>query len=199
MKTEKEKMMAGERYHSEDADLKKVRRKAKNLLHRLNITEYRITKNARLILSELIPNVGKNFYVEPPFFCDYGFNISCGENVYFNVNCVVLDANKVTIGSNVLFGPGAQLYTASHPLDFETRRTNQLSKPITIGDDCWIGGNAIICPGVTIEKGCVIGAGSVVTKNIPEYSLAVGNPARVIRKLNESDKDSFGNQLKNEY
>lgn len=185
MKTENDKFNAGEPYLLGDVDLKKDRRKAKNLLHRLNVTEYRMTKAALLILGELLPNAGKNLYVEPPFFCDYGYNIFCGENVFFNVNCVVLDENKVTIGSNVFIGPGAQLYTASHPLDAMMRRTHKISKPITIGDDCWIGGNAIICPGVTVGKGCVIGAGSVVTKDIPDHSMAAGNPAKVIKKLNQ--------------
>lgn len=172
MKTEKEKMLAGELYHSCEEHLKKDRRKAKNLLHSLNITEYRITKKARLILAQLIPNAGKNLYIEPPFFCDYGYNISCGDNVYFNVNCVVLDSGTVIIGSDVLFGPNVQVYTASHPMNIETRRTHALSKPVTIGNDCWIGGNTVICPGITIGNGCVIGAGSVVTKNIPDHSLA---------------------------
>ncbi len=183
MKPEKEKILDGEPYPLGDLDLKKDRRKAKNLLHRLNVTEYRMTKNARLILEELLPNAGSNLYIEPPFFCDYGYNISCGDNVFFNVNCVVLDENKVTIGSNVLFGPGVQLYTASHPLEAQMRRTHKISKTISIGDDCWIGGNAVICPGVTIGNGCVIGAGSVVTKDIPDYSMAVGNPAKIIREL----------------
>lgn len=183
MKPEKEKIIDGEPYLLGDLDLKKDRRKAKNLLHRLNVTEFRMTKNARLIIAELLPNAGTNLYIEPPFFCDYGYNISCGDNVFFNVNCVVLDENKVTIGSHVLFGPGVQLYTASHPLEAQMRRTHKISKPISIGDDCWIGGNTIICPGVTIGNGCVIGAGSVVTKDIPDYSMAVGNPAKVIRKL----------------
>ena len=183
MKPEKEKIIDGQPYPLGDADLKKDRRKAKNLLHRLNVTEYRMTKNARLILEELLPNAGNNLYIEPPFFCDYGYNISCGDNVFFNVNCVVLDENKVTIGSHVLFGPGVQLYTASHPLESQMRRTHKVAKPISIGDDCWIGGNAVICPGVAIGKGCIIGAGAVVTKNIPDYSMAVGNPAKVIKKL----------------
>jgi maltose O-acetyltransferase len=182
MNTEEENTIPEGLYPINDSQSRKDRLKAKRLLHRLNVTEYLMTKNARLILAELLPNAGKNLYIEPPFFCDYGYNISCGDNVYFNVNCVVLDAAKVSIGSNVLFGPGVQIYTASHPLDAETRRTHQLSKPITIGDDCWIGGNAVICPGVTIGKGAVIGAGSVVTKDVPNDSLAVGNPAKVIKK-----------------
>jgi maltose O-acetyltransferase len=185
MKTEKEKMMAGEYYLTSDASLVKDRRKAKNLLHRLNVIEYRITKKAREIIHELIPNAGPNLYIEPPFFCDYGYNIFCGENVFFNVNCVVLDAAKITIGNTVFFAPGVQLYTSNHPLEAESRKTVENALPITIGDDCWIGGNTIILPGITIGNSCVIGAGSVVTKNIPDNSLAVGNPAKVIRILNK--------------
>ena len=188
MKIEKEKMIAGQYYFAGDPVLVKDRRRSKNLLHRLNVTEYRVTKKAREIIKELIPNAGANLYIEPPFFCDYGYNISCGENVYFNVNCVILDCTKVTIGSNVFFAPGVQLYTATHPLDAELRKTLESALPIIIGDDCWIGGNSVICPGITIGKGCVIGAGSVVTKDIPDNSLAVGNPAKVIRKLNQQEK-----------
>lgn len=184
IQTEKEKMIAGDPYLAGDPTLVKNRRKAKNLLHRLNVIEYRVTKKAREILKELLPNAGANLFIDPPFHCDYGDNISCGDNVYFNVNCIVLDSAKVTIGSNVFFGPNAQLYTATHPLDAEQRKYLQNALPITIGDDCWIGGNAVICPGITIGNGSVIGAGAVVTKDIPENSLAVGNPATVIRKLN---------------
>ena len=101
---------------------------------------------------------------------------------------MVLDSTKVTIGSNVFFAPGVQLYTATHPLDAELRKTLENALPIIIGDDCWVGGNSVICPGITIGNGCVIGAGSVVTKNIPANSLAVGNPAKVIRKLNQQEK-----------
>lgn len=181
--SEKEKMLSGLPYLAIDETLIKERRHAKRLLRQLNVTEYLVTKTAKKIIKELIPNTGKNFYIEPPFHCDYGFNIHCGENVYFNVNCVVLDTMKITIGSHVLFGPGVQIYAASHPLDPETRKTLELSKPVNIGDNCWIGGGAIILPGVSIGNNCVIGAGAVVTKDIPDDSMAAGNPAKVIKKL----------------
>ncbi len=185
MKTEKEKMLAGELYSPINKELADDRIKAKELLHKLNVTEYMMSAGAAVILRELLPNAPKDIYIEPPFFCDYGYNIHCGNRVYFNINCVVLDVAKVSIGSNVFFGPGVQIYTATHPLDSKTRRTRALAKPISIGDDCWIGGGAIICPGVQIGNGSVIGAGSVVTKNIPENCLAMGNPARIKKKLNQ--------------
>ncbi len=184
MKTEDQKKTDDHPYLIEDGELKKDRRRAKNLLHRLNITEFRVTKNARDIIKELIPNAGQNLYIEPPFYCDYGYNIHCGDNVFFNVNCVVLDEVKVTIGANVLFGPGVQLYTASHPIEATLRKTHKISKPITIGNDCWIGGNAIILPGITIGNGCVVGAGAVVTKDVPDNAMVVGNPAKIIKNIN---------------
>ena len=183
MKTEKQKMLAGENYFSNDKELVLERQKAKKLLHKLNVNEYLMNGNSRQILRELLPNSNKRIYVEPPFHCDYGFNIHSGENVYFNVNCVVLDTMKVAIGNNVFFGPGVQVYTATHPLNPIERQTIEFSKPVTIGNDCWIGGNSIILPGVTIGNGCTIGAGSIVTKNIPDNSLAAGNPAKIIRKI----------------
>lgn len=184
MKTEKEKMIAGELYHANDEMLTAERLACKTLLKELNITEYILSVKGKAILSKLIPNAPESLYIEPPFFCDYGYNICCGENVYFNVNCVVLDGMPVKIGNNVFCGPGVQIYTASHPIDPELRKSVEFSKPVVIGDDCWIGGNSIICPGVTIGNRCVIGAGSVVTKDIPDDTVAVGNPARPIRKIN---------------
>jgi maltose O-acetyltransferase len=183
MQSEKEKMLGGKIYYANDKELIAERLRAKKLLHRLNITEYIFNGNARNVLHELLPNANRKLYVEPPFHCDYGYNIYSGENVYFNVNCVVLDTMKITIGDNVFFGPGVHVYTATHPLDAEARRTVENSKPVSIGNDCWIGGNTVICPGVTIGNGVTIGAGSVVTKDIPDNTLAVGNPAKVIRKL----------------
>jgi maltose O-acetyltransferase len=183
MKSEKQKMLDGEPYLANDPELVRGRTDAKKLLHRLNVTEYLFNDAAKEIVKELIPNAGEGLYIEPPFHCDYGYNIHAGTNVYFNVNCVVLDVCKVTIGSNVFFAPAVQIYTATHPLDAIERRSTEFGKPVTIGDDCWIGGGTIICPGVTIGNRCVIGAGSVVTKDIPDDSLAVGNPAKVIRNL----------------
>lgn len=181
--TEKDKMLLGESYLANDKELVQERLRAKKLLHRLNVTEYVANGNARAILRELMPNANRKMYIEPPFHCDYGYNIESGENVYFNVNCVVLDTMKVKIGDNVFFGPGVHVYTATHPLDPIERRTIESSKPVVIGSDCWIGGNTVICPGVTIGNGVTIGAGSVVTKDIPDAVLAVGNPAKVIRPL----------------
>jgi maltose O-acetyltransferase len=184
MKTEKEKMLSGGYYLANDETLVKERLACKSLLKQLNIDGYVFGDNNKVILTLLIPNAAKNLYIEPPFHCDYGYNIFCGENVYFNVNCIVLDVMSVTIGCNVFFGPSVHIYTATHPLNAMQRREKESGKPVVIGDDCWIGGGAIICPGVTIGDRCVIGAGSVVTKNIPDDSMAAGNPARVIKKLN---------------
>ncbi len=181
--TEKEKMLLGLPYLANDKQLVAERTRAKKLLHQLNVTEYLMNGKSRSILRSLLPNTHKKIYIEPPFHCDYGYNIQAGENVYFNVNCVVLDTMQVCIGNNVFFGPAVHVYTATHPLDALERRTVEFSKPVTIGDDCWIGGQTVICPGVSIGSGCVIGAGSVVTKDIPANSLAVGNPAKVIRNL----------------
>ena len=130
-----------------------------------------------------MPNSEPKIYVEPPFFCDYGYNIYAGTNVYFNVNCVLLDTMKIEIGNNVFFGPGVQIYTATHPLDPTQRLEVEFSKPVSIGNDCWIGGNSIILPGIVIGNGATIGAGSVVTKNVPDNVLVAGNPARIIKVL----------------
>lgn len=181
--SEKERMLAGELYSPHEKELAEDRKRAKALLHRLNVTEYSVNERSALILKELIPNSPPDLYIEFPFFCDYGYNIHCGNRVYFNVNCVVLDAARVTIGNHVLIGPGVHIYSATHPTDAGIRRKRALAKPVSIGSDCWIGGGAIICPGVSIGNGCIIGAGAVVTKNIPDNSMAAGNPARVIKSL----------------
>lgn len=186
MKTEKEKMLAGELYDALDKQLSAERLKTRLLIKELNDTREDQTEERRGILEELIPEAGADLWLQPPFYCDYGTNIKVGEKVFFNFNCVVLDVAQVTIGSRSLFGPSVQIYTATHPLDYKERASGlEYAKPIVIGEDVWIGGNAVICPGVTIGDRSVIGAGSVVTKDIPADVFAAGNPCKVIRHLEQ--------------
>ena len=184
MKTEKQKMLAGELYNPQDKELSDDRLKARLLIKDLNDTrEDQPEKRAR-ILKELIPNAGADLWLQPPFYCDYGGNIKVNDNVFFNFNCVVLDVAQVTIGSRTLFGPNVQVYTATHPMNHKERASGlEYAKPIWIGADVWIGGSAVICPGVSIGDRSVIGAGSVVTKDIPADVFAAGNPCKVIRSL----------------
>jgi len=183
MPTEKEKMLAGELYDPLDPQLSAERARARDLCLDLNATREDQVQERTRLLAEIF---GKetDAWLQPPFFCDYGTNITLGKKVFFNFNCVVLDVTHVTIGDNVLFGPAVQIYTATHPLSaVERRKWLEAAKPITIGSDVWVGGGAIICPGVTIGERSVIGAGSVVTRDIPPDVFAAGNPCRVIRKL----------------
>jgi maltose O-acetyltransferase len=184
MPTEKEKMLAGELYDALDAKLAAERQSARRALKQLNTIEEDETEEMGRILKKLLPNAGEGLWLQPPFYCDYGYNIKTGEKVFFNFNCVVLDVMPVTIGSRTLFGPNVQIYTASHPLDYQERASGvEFAKPITIGEDVWVGGNAVICPGVTIGDRSIIGAGSVVTKSIPADVVAAGNPCKIIRHL----------------
>jgi maltose O-acetyltransferase len=184
MKSEKEKMLAGELYNPLDPQLVADRQPARLLMKAFNDTRDDQREERDRLLRKIIPMSGKNLFIEPPFYCDYGSNITIGDNVFFNFNCVILDVASVTIGSNVLFAPGVQIYAATHPLSAAQRRIGlELGKPVAIGDDVWIGGGVIICPGVSIGNRSVIGAGSVVTKDIPEDVLAYGNPCRVVRAI----------------
>lgn len=184
MRTEKEKMLAGELYDPLDQQLCAERRRARLLTRALNDTrDDQADERARLV-AELIPASGEGAWIEPPFYCDYGTNIVLGDKVFFNFNCVVLDVAVVRIGSRVLIGPAVQIYAASHPMTAEERGTGlELGKGIVIGDDVWIGGGAILCPGVSIGHRTVIGAGSVVTADLPDDVFAAGNPARIIRRI----------------
>lgn len=185
MKTEREKMLAGELYNALDAELVAGRAKARDLCWALNKTLEAEQDERRRILTELIGRGGDSVWMQPPFYCDYGANISLGERVYFNFNCVVLDVCPVKIGDFTFFGPGVQILTPLHPLNAELRRREEFGKPIEIGSDVWVGGGALILAGVRIGSRSVIGAGSVVTRDIPEGVIAVGNPCRVLREITE--------------
>lgn len=176
-------MLAGELYDPLDAELVTARTRARDLLWELNATRESDEATRRRLLVELFGSGGDSVWLQPPFYCDYGSHIHLGERVYFNFNCVVLDVCEVRIGARTLIAPAVQIYAATHPLDSELRKTRELGKPVVIGSDVWIGGGAIICPGVTIGDRAVIGAGSVVTKDIPAGVLAVGNPCRVVRTV----------------
>ena len=184
--TEKEKMIAGMIYVADDFELRADFLNAKRLVHEYNLTrEYERDIRTNL-LTELLGKIGNEIYIEPPFRCDYGFNIFIGEKFYANYDCIILDVTKVQIGDNVFFGPRVCLYTAGHPIVAASRREElEFGLPITIGNDVWLGGNVIVNPGVNIGSNVVIGSGSVVTKDIPDDSLAVGNPCRVIRTINK--------------
>lgn len=185
MPTEREKMLRGELYQAADPELVAARTRARDLCDLLNRNPYAATKARKQLLTELLGSGGDSAHIEPPFQCDYGSNIYLGENVYFNFNCVVLDVCPVTIGDHTLIGPAVQIYTATHPMNAELRRQQEFGKPITIGSDVWIGGGAVLCPGITIGDRTVIGAGSVVTKDLPADVFAAGNPCRVIRAIDQ--------------
>ena len=186
MNSERRKMTAGEMYEPMDPELVAGRDRARELGLALSATRPSEPGERRRILRELFGAGGDSVVLEPPFFCDYGFNIELGERVFFNFNCVILDVCPVRIGSYTLFGPAVQILTAMHPLDAELRRGKEFGKPVEIGSDVWVGGGAIILPGVVIGSRTVIGAGSVVTRDVPEGVLAAGNPCRVLREITDA-------------
>ncbi len=182
--TERRKMIAGEPYLASDPVLRAARRRARILTRRYNVTTDEETGRRERLLRELFARVGRGVLIEPPFFCDYGGNISLGDGVYVNTGCVILDCGLVNIGSNVLLGPHVQIYAAHHPVDPTRRRGGrELASPVVIEDDVWIGGGAILCPGVRVGRNTTIGAGSVVVADVPPDVVAAGNPCRVVRKL----------------
>ncbi len=181
-------MLAGELYDALDPQLAAERVQARLLIKELNDSREDQVAERSSILKNLLPNAGSGLWLQPPFYCDYGYNLNIGDKVFFNFNCVVLDVAEVCIGSRTLIGPNVQIYTATHPMDHKERASGlEFARPITIGEDVWIGGSAVICPGVSIGDRSVIGAGSVVTKDIPEDVFAAGNPCRVIRQLAQED------------
>ncbi|HKN85817.1 MAG TPA: sugar O-acetyltransferase [Nitrospiraceae bacterium] len=178
-------MLSGELYDPLDPELVVARARARDLCYVLNASREREQDERHRVLCELFSTGGDTVWMQPPFFCDYGCNIELGQRVFFNFNCVVLDVCRVRIGDFTLLGPAVQIYTALHPLDATLRQHQEFGKRVEIGSNVWIGGGAIILPGVRIGSQSVIGAGSVVTRDIPDRVLAVGNPCRVIREISE--------------
>ncbi len=184
LRTEKEKMLAGESYNCLDPDLEAERQKAKGLLRLYNMTA--ALPERQTILQQLLGGFGQNVIIEPPFYCNYGQNIYIGDFVFLNVLCNILDNNEVHIGHHVMIGPGVQIYTAAHHLQAESRIQGwEVAKSIVIEDNVWLGGSAILLPGVRVGRNAVVGAGAVVTRSVPANTVVAGNPARVIREIEQ--------------
>ncbi|MGI5864646.1 MAG: sugar O-acetyltransferase [Myxococcales bacterium] len=184
MRTEKEKMLAGELYLGFDPELVAERIACRRLLQKLNQSDPADLAARQSLLAQLLGEMGENAYIEPPFFCDYGSHIYVGARFYANFQCVILDCARIEIGDDVFFGPGVHVYAATHPLDAAERvKGPELARPVSIGSRVWVGGGSIILPGVRIGDDTTIGAGSVVTRDVPAGVLAAGNPCRVLRKL----------------
>lgn len=184
LRTEREKMLAGELYSALDPELVALRDRARQLTARYNATNMQQAKERGEVLQQLLGNIGRNVWIEPPFTCDYGRFLELGDDVYINFHCTVLDCCRITIGHQTMLGPNVQLYAATHPLDAAERCQGlEFARPISIGSQVWIGGGVIVCPGVTIGDRTTIGAGSVVTRDVPADVFAAGNPCRVIRSL----------------
>jgi maltose O-acetyltransferase len=185
MKTQRERMLDGEPYDPHDPELVAARQRARDLCWTMNATREADADERRRLCVDLFGQGGDTVWMQPPFFCDYGRNIVLGERVFFNFNCVVLDVCRVGIGRFTLFGPAVQVYTALHPMNAAERRRSEHGAPVTIGEDVWVGGGAIILPGVRIGDRAVIGAGSVVTRDVPADVFAAGNPCRVVRDITD--------------
>lgn len=183
MTTQRELMLAGQPYDPLDPGLTAARERARELCRALNLTHESPEQERRQLLCALFATGGDSVWMQPPFHCDYGSNIYLGTRVFFNFNCVVLDVCDVRIGDYSLFGPGVQILTPLHPSDAALRRRQEYGQPITIGTDVWVGGGALILAGARIGSRSVIGAGSVVTRDIPDDVFAAGNPCRIIRTI----------------
>lgn len=185
--TERERMLAGKLYRASDPELLAGDRRKWELTHRLNQTTD--PEEVRAIFRLLLGAIGPDFWIQPPFYCDYGSNIHIGDHFYANYDCIILDPGEVTIGDHVFLAPRVSIYTATHPIDAGVRNADlEYAKPVHIGSSVWIGGNTVINPGITIGDNVVIVSGSVVTKDIPSGVVAAGNPCRVLRAITERDR-----------
>ncbi len=187
----KERMLKGLPYLSNKDGLFEDRQKAKVLCHKINTCDPLDVESRNKYLKELIPDAKGSFYIEPPFRCDYGYNICIGNNFYANYNLIVLDCARVIIGDNVLVGPNVCITTAGHPIHYLSRRKYEYADEVKIGNNVWIGANVVLNPGVKIGDNCVIGSGSVVTKDIPSDTVAVGNPCKVLREITDDDREYY--------
>lgn len=191
--TEREKMERGLLYDANfDKELLEVRTRCKDLCFFYNQLKPSLVSEQQKTIRQIFGKTGSRFYITSPFWCDYGYNIEIGENFYTNHNCIILDGAKVTFGDNVFIAPNCTFSTAGHPLDSQQRNQGlEYAYPITVGDNVWIGASVTVLPGVTIGSNTVIGAGSVVNRDIPDGVVAVGNPCRVLRKITEEDKKKY--------
>lgn len=182
--TEREKALSGELYAPTDPELRKLHLRIKKLFGKYNKTDPSNEKSLTKQIKKILGSCGEKAFVQPPFYCDYGLNISVGENFFANYGCVILDVNKVTIGKNCMLAPCVKIFSATHPVRAEERYNGvELGLPVTIGDNCWIGGGAIINPGVTLGNNVVVGSGAVVTKSFGDNVVIAGNPAKIIKQL----------------
>ena len=186
--TERERMLSARLYMG-DAELGELNANCRRLMEKFNATRYEKGSNRMKYIRELFAHVGKNAYIEPEVYFDYGCHISVGDNFYANTGLIILDQCKVTIGNNVFFGPRVNIYCAGHPIDAGVRNKQlEYGKPVTIGNDVWVGGNVVFNPGVTVGDDVVIGSGAVVTRDIPSHVIAGGNPCKVIREITDEDR-----------
>jgi maltose O-acetyltransferase len=187
MKTEKDKMLQGELYLPSDKELTEERGRARKLVRLYNQTTEMDKEHRYTLLWQLLGSFGESICIEPPFHCDYGYNVHVGENFYANFDCVILDICQVLIGENCLLGPGVHIYAATHPVDAQERiRGVEFGKPVTIGDNVWVGGRAVINPGVVVGNNVVIASGSIVIRDVPDNVVVGGNPAKIIKYLDKS-------------
>jgi len=197
MDNEKMKMISGKPYQAFDEELLKERQYAKELIFQFNSFHPNEIAKRNDILKRLLGKTKGTFFIEPPFRCDYGYNIEIGDNFYSNYNLIILDCAKVIIGDNVFMGPNVSIYTAGHPLHYEIRNQEyEYAFPISIGNNVWLGGNVVINPGIIIGDNSVIGSGSVISKDIPNDVLAVGNPCKVLRGISDDDKLYYYKKMK---